>query len=1343
MPKTRSISLLMMLLILVSVVGHSLQAGDRLKQNNALGTPGQTSGISSWGSQVTVASATNDRRSPSLACDDQNNLYVAFETQSPAHALLWLQVYRSTDLGLTWAAWGNASVWDTLSVVARPSLTYANGYMFLSYVRMASHDPRFARFPVQTGTADLSGVLPASGIGGQRVGTRVRICSNAETYFPTGATLYACYLVDQNDGTQAIYFTRSLDNGVTWSNEQLRGYVPSVAPFLPPDVGMEWGTPAGLFICYVGTGVNAYKILAQRSVDNGATFSSPVVIDTVHAGKLKLGPSVAVKGTSVLAAYEEEYVAGDYDVNFCYSTDNGTTWSRDGFQQRGVNELLPWVSHDNAGNFYLTFVNGTSVYGAVGPGSQLSTNASIISSSQVPSDGDFTAIRGLTGGTSVAGASAVWVASNGTANNLYGNSYSFPYQPPAAPAATAASSIGTSGFTANWSAVNGVTGYRLDVATDSGVSSFVSGYNNLDAGNVTSYTVGGLSSITSYYYRVRAVAAGGTSGNSNTVTATTLSLPPTALAGSNTSTSGFTANWSPMSGALSYRLDVATDNGFNSFVSGYNSRDVANVTSYAIGGLSSNTSYYYRVRVVTAGGTSASSNVIAVSTTAPGIPAAIAASSISTTGFTANWSAVNAATGYRLDVATDIGFSSFVSGYNNLDVGNVTSYAVGGLSANVSYYYRVRAVLAGGTSASSNIMTVSTLPPPPTPLAGSNISTTGFTANWSAVSGATSYRLDVATDNGFNSFVSGYNNLNASNATNYAVGGLTPNTIYYYCVRAVATGGTSASSNTITVRTTEARPPLITVTSGAAATAGQAFTVTAQITGNSGVASATMYHRKGGESGITTVSMTGSGGSYQATIPASAVTSSGVDYYINAADTYGNVGRYPATGWSGVEVAVTGDGLVKGTSQPTGSDQTAYRLVSIPIRADRNDVGSVLGDDLGGYDNTKWRMYELKADQTYAECSSSTPMTPGKAFWLIVRDGGTIDTGPGILVSASSRFLIPLNAGWTLVGNPFNFPIPIASLSLRGGTSQALLRSFTGSWNSPPSSITTMEPFTGYAVNSTASDTLVVNPDLTVGTLPRRRSASPPFEWGIAILAECASARDEDNLALVASEAKADRDVLDYPEPPTIGEYLSLSFPHQGEDGVLSRYCWDARPTPAVGEQWTVEVRSNIHDVVRLKLRGVEQVPDRFEIWLVDDLLKTVTDVRRTPVYSFVNAVESPPRRLTLLVGTRDYVQHSFAEKQIIPATFELSQNFPNPFNPVTTIRFGLPAASRVRLSVYSLLGQEVKTLVDGTRPAGYHTAVFDGTGLASGVYLYKIQTSGMDETENRYAESKKLLMLK
>ncbi len=75
--------------------------------------------------------------------------------------------------------------------------------------------------------------------------------------------------------------------------------------------------------------------------------------------------------------------------------------------------------------------------------------------------------------------------------------------------------------------------------------------------------------------------------------------------------------------------------------------------------------------------------------------------------------------------------------------------------------------------------------------------------------------------------------------------------------------------------------------------------------------------------------------------------------------------------------------------------------------------------------------------------------------------------------------------------------------------------------------------------------------------------------------------------------------------------------------------------------------------------------------------------------------------------------------------SFRLEQNYPNPFNPSTTISFEIPSAGNVKLSVYNLLGQEVKSLLNNNLTEGIHSVAFDAKGLNSGVYLYKLELDG------------------
>ena len=83
-----------------------------------------------------------------------------------------------------------------------------------------------------------------------------------------------------------------------------------------------------------------------------------------------------------------------------------------------------------------------------------------------------------------------------------------------------------------------------------------------------------------------------------------------------------------------------------------------------------------------------------------------------------------------------------------------------------------------------------------------------------------------------------------------------------------------------------------------------------------------------------------------------------------------------------------------------------------------------------------------------------------------------------------------------------------------------------------------------------------------------------------------------------------------------------------------------------------------------------------------------------------------------------------------VPSDFTLGQNYPNPFNPATQIRFTLPDAAPVRLTVFDLLGREVRVLVDGEMAAGTHDVRFEAGTLASGTYLYRLETPAQTFTK-------------
>lgn len=96
----------------------------------------------------------------------------------------------------------------------------------------------------------------------------------------------------------------------------------------------------------------------------------------------------------------------------------------------------------------------------------------------------------------------------------------------------------------------------------------------------------------------------------------------------------------------------------------------------------------------------------------------------------------------------------------------------------------------------------------------------------------------------------------------------------------------------------------------------------------------------------------------------------------------------------------------------------------------------------------------------------------------------------------------------------------------------------------------------------------------------------------------------------------------------------------------------------------------------------------------------------------------------------------SFIFNYTVPKEFKLEQNFPNPFNPTTTIQYQLPAEARVTLKVYDILGSEVATLVNEVQEAGYKEVQFNGINIASGMYIYRL-------TSGKFSSIKKMMLVK
>ncbi|MGD1889432.1 MAG: fibronectin type III domain-containing protein [Cyclobacteriaceae bacterium] len=364
-------------------------------------------------------------------------------------------------------------------------------------------------------------------------------------------------------------------------------------------------------------------------------------------------------------------------------------------------------------------------------------------------------------------------------------------------------------FAFSWQPVTGAVDYTIEVTTDPlflEAQSFLV-QNEIVSG--TQFLLDNLNANTTYYFRVRANNEKSFSEYSDKGTVTTQPLDvPVALAGSNIQRNSFQANWQTVPSAESYRLDVAADEYFTQFVSGYEGL-MLNDTSVEVTGLQQNTTYYYRLTTSGLNSDSNPSNTIQVTTTLLSAPVLHAASDISSTSFTASWSSVEEAENYLLEVSTDPNFSTITKTIQDI---TDTLYNVQDMKADIMYYYRVRAKEGTNYSSYSNIANQQLAKSPtaldiPTNITASNVTYTEFIISWDVTSDATYYTVDIATDNQFLSIVSGYEEA-VTNGTSLLVEGLNENTVYYSRVRAHNTNTASDYSAIISVQTSTIGTPV-------------------------------------------------------------------------------------------------------------------------------------------------------------------------------------------------------------------------------------------------------------------------------------------------------------------------------------------------------------------------------------------------------------------------------------------------------------------------------------------------------------------------------------------------------
>ena len=375
---------------------------------------------------------------------------------------------------------------------------------------------------------------------------------------------------------------------------------------------------------------------------------------------------------------------------------------------------------------------------------------------------------------------------------------------PAAPTNITPTALSTSSIKVTWTASTGATSYKVYRDTQASFATATLAGSSA----TTTFTDTGLNPGSQYYYEVSAVNANGESDKSAPPATTfTINIPPTGVAVTEASQTALSVSWIVAEGSVTgYKVYHAT-----AAAGPFTLAGPSPGTSFGDDGLLSGKQYFYEVSTVNGGGESAKSNPIASGFTIPPTPIGIIATPTSSSSIILTWTASTGATSYSVSRDTTAAFT----GPTVVGTPTTNSFTDNtGLSAGTQYYYEISAIDSGGASPLSSPPTTATTLPA-SPLAPANVaatpvSATSVTVTWDPSTGANVYTVYRSTSPS-GPFTSPIHKITMSPLgpkgqtgtvlTTFTDTGLTPNTVYYYKIRASNSGGTSPLSEAASVST--------------------------------------------------------------------------------------------------------------------------------------------------------------------------------------------------------------------------------------------------------------------------------------------------------------------------------------------------------------------------------------------------------------------------------------------------------------------------------------------------------------------------------------------------------------
>ena len=428
------------------------------------------------------------------------------------------------------------------------------------------------------------------------------------------------------------------------------------------------------------------------------------------------------------------------------------------------------------------------------------------------------------------------------------------------------------------------------------------------------------------------------------------------------------------------------------------------------------------------------------------------------------------------------------------------------------------------------------------------------------------------------------------------------------------------------------------------------------------------------------------------------------------------------------------------------STSTDYISTQIQLNAGELSMGNDYSNYPNGIDRDMWKLISWPGNPSNINLASSelkdghvfftwSPVKNkyliadeielGQSYWFRHRyDEPVLFQEDSSTAIALEKFVIDLDDGWNLIGSPFSFPVQFDKDSIVTDP----ITYVDGGWSESQNELI---PWNGYAVYTPNPSQLTILPFLKSDSSARRIASKN--EWYLNVKAKSQGHIHNAMEIGRRTYAKESFDMFDTPVFTDIESSLSLSADLNGTRE--SKYMRDVRNIDELNGVWNLKIDADT-DEKEIFLSGVlkGKIPEELSIAIIDiPERKAIFDFLEYGLQIIKNSNISYD--IKIIMGELDYVQQMSDEiLENIPSIFSLSQNYPNPFNPVTKLDYNLPLRSKVNISIYNVLGQEIKTLVNGVKEYGYHSTTWNGQDnvgreLASGVYFARITSQGFTKT--------------